>query len=156
MSFELSGKIVEHDLFGTPERGPKQPDYLPYKAAMELVRKLQPGDPKDPKTLFAYHVYIETERALQLDADASPLSFYTAVDSVLDYKHGVDGWFELDGGPVRATIDLTTNPHKDRAKADILFTVPSGGYANEEEIQAAALSLAQEVASRLRGADLTH
>jgi hypothetical protein len=146
MSFETTGTTVERELFGKAEKLARVPEYLKYKQAMEVVRKLQPGDPTDPKPDFAYEVLIQVEGKIPDGKDR--IRFYTAIGSMLDHWHGVDGWFELEDGR-RVSIDLTTNPQKETHKADIVFLVPHGGLdraVNEAEFLEYTGKLAGEIA----------
>lgn len=150
MSQEITGKTVEQELFGRSERLGRTPEYLKYRQAMDLVRKLQPGDPKDPKSDFAYEVFVTVEKLLAIKGE-DKLSFYTAIDSLLDHMHGVDGWFELADGR-RVTVDLTTNPNKATGKADIIFLVPLDGLDRTTDVtqfNAYAQELAQQVAQHI-------
>lgn len=147
MRFETTGKIIERELFGEAEfeRLKKFPEYQKYYEAMQTARELQPGDPKDPKTDFAYEVLVQLEKILGAE-DA--VGFYTAVGTLLDVRHGVDGWFEHDDGS-RATVDLTRDPRKGSSRADIVFPVPHDGLdrqVSEQEFLGHAQALAERIA----------
>jgi hypothetical protein len=150
MSFEITGKTVERELFETVEHAPEAPSYLRYREAIELVRTLQPGNPKDPKPDFAYEVFVRLERLLGIE-NQERLSFYTAIGSALDHYHGVDGWFELDDGG-QVTVDLTANQNKTAYKADIVFHIPGDGLdrtVDAAQFEEHARALAEQVGGLL-------
>lgn len=141
-----SGQRVERELLGGAVVGRSQdgPDYLVYREAFKDARGRQPGDPTDPKADFAYEVLIRIEEILSLEGR---VRYYTAVGTILDRKHGVDAWFEIDGGRM-ATIDLTTGRSKGKETTDIDFPVPGDGLdrtVNEQEFLGHAEALAERV-----------
>ncbi len=148
-SMGSTGSIVERELFGRAEVAPgSRYNYLKFPRALEDVRNHQPGDPEDPKTDFAYEVFITIEN-LKPETQGK-LRFYTAVNSALDQFYGVDGWFEVDRK--RVTVDLTANPNKKEYKADIIFLVPGDGLdrtVNEEEFLRHTRELAKKVAEMM-------
>lgn len=81
---------------------------MDHHAAVALVKKNQPA--KKTQTVVA----IEREFARH----GLPVRFYTAVGSALDIHEGTDGFFEFAGAVV--TIDVTLNPKKEIAKADLV------------------------------------
>ena len=137
------GNETEIDLLGEVhyEDGEKQPKYLPYWEAVKHVREHQNDHPTDPSAKFASEVLMEIERIL--DAEGK-VKYYTAVGSVLDFKHGVDAWFELEDGTM-ATIDLTTGRSKGKETTDIDFPVPAEGLRSEKFFRAHVEALAQRV-----------
>ena len=108
---DLLGKIERED--GRKERG----SYLPFKAAIELVKNSQPGDPTDPEAGFANDLHTMVAEKLGLE-DYSHLKFYTAVGSELDLYHGIDAFFEIDdprtGKIYRLTLDITLRSTKEK------------------------------------------
>jgi hypothetical protein len=94
--------------------------YLPFGKSLELVKAHQPCDPSDPEAGFANDLHASVALALGLE-DWSELKLFTAVGSPLDFFHGVDAFFELRGKIV--TIDVTINPNKCVAKADMVLNV---------------------------------
>ena len=124
-----TGKLLETELLGqTPKSSSKERglDYLPFRQAIEQVKNMQPGDPTDPTPRFSNDLHCTVAEFCGIE-DYSKLSLYTAVGSSLDHFHGVDAFFELNGGfggVIRVTIDVTKNPHKDAYKADIVLYIP--------------------------------
>jgi len=102
--------------------------YMTFKKAMEAVKLGQPGDPTDPEQRTANDLHALVCEELGLE-DYSKLQFFTAVESPLDYYHGVDGWFEFSGKVV--TIDVTLNPKKELPKADIIILGEDDGISRE-------------------------
>ena len=151
----ITGKIVERELFGKSRyqevTGEQFEDFKfrEPEQAFEFLKTLQPfPDPTKPGREFAYMVHRYVFKMMGLDA--SQLCFYTAIDSSLDRYQGIDGWFEanLSGGGTRVSIDLTTNPEKERGKADIVFLVPHDGLAlkvDKEQFMSYSRELAIEI-----------
>ena len=83
--------------------------YMCFEAAMQEVRKHQPA--RKASAISA----IERE----FEKRGEKISFYTAVGSALDYYHGIDGFFVFRG--MVLTVDVTLNPEKTVAKADIIL-----------------------------------
>lgn len=142
------GKIVEQELFGTPdsrlleqkeakacERG-RDGEYITFRTAMEIVRLCQgENDPTDPAPPFANDLHAAVAEVLT-PKDYSRLRFYTAVDSDLDQRHGVDGFFDYQGeddSRITVTVDVTTDPEKAhfRCRADVVLRVPAVGLDKE-------------------------
>ena len=130
-----SGRLNERDVFGefkmtdearkafrlaANERG-----YVVYNKAVELVRTFSTEDPTNPQKPFAKELRMAVIEALGLedDEDMDRIRFYSAVGTVLDIYHGVDGWIELqlDEEPaILVTLDVTLNKQKTDHKADII------------------------------------
>jgi hypothetical protein len=139
-----TGKIIEREILGKieKERSKERPDvfenlektYLPYKKAMEAVKRMQPFDPSDPEPGFANDLHATIAERLKLE-DYSRLRFFTAISSHLDIWHGVDAFFELDSKEKKiiVTLDVTSNPNKDSCKADVLVEIPSEGLDPKED-----------------------
>ena len=73
-----------------------------------------PSDPKDnPPSDFFRTV------ASFLPDGGRGLELYIAIDTPLDYFHGVDAFFCWNGGTV--TIDVTANPNKSKGNADFII-----------------------------------
>lgn len=83
--------------------------YLTRDEAFEEVRKALQAKRTD--------IIIALQREFEHNGLLVP--FYTAVGSALDIHHGIDGWFEFRGEVV--TIDVTMNPEKMVAKADLVI-----------------------------------
>ena len=100
---------------------------LPIEKAMELVEKCQTGDPKNPSHLFAKKLYQAVKD--KFVPDKYILKFFSATGGThLDVSHGIDCYFKLydknNGKELAcATIDLTQQPKKDLAKADVLIYI---------------------------------
>lgn len=109
---------------------PKQANSLPFREAVEITKKFQPGDPTNPKKDFAREIRLALAERLGLesDEDMNRLKFYTSVGGPLDL-HGIDGFFTfsyVDGEGHQkecgVSFDITRNPNKDEAmKADFLI-----------------------------------
>ena len=129
-----TGHLFEEEVLGLNLAVASRDDYLPYATALEVARKGQP--PLKTPT----RARIERElRSLLGDA----VRVRTAVHTVLDYKHVVDGFIDFEGMVV--TIDLTMNPSKDVTKADFVV-------CEDDLIDIAALAgrIAREFESRRR------
>ncbi|MEK7621833.1 MAG: hypothetical protein AAB415_01510 [Patescibacteria group bacterium] len=109
-----TGHLFEEEVLGTGWASWDLRNYVPFDEALTLVRSHQNWNPSDPTTRRANDLHAEVALALELE-NWQELCFFSALKSPLDFFHGVDGFFEFRGRVV--TIDLTTNPHKDRAKA---------------------------------------
>ncbi|EKE11499.1 MAG: hypothetical protein ACD_15C00070G0001, partial [uncultured bacterium] len=100
--------------------------FINFKNSVRLVEQAQMGNPEKPSRFFsgALHNYIKNRFE-----DKYILKFFTATGGThLDILHGVDGFFKLyskeSGRELSlATIDLTKNPTKDRAKADVIIYI---------------------------------
>jgi len=129
-----TGGLAEQEVFGKIEylaKDFRKPEgkYLSYNEAKKIAKQNQPYDPTDPEPDFANGLHATVAEKLGLD-DYQDLGFYTAVGSVLDYLHGVDGFFEYktkDKGAIVVTMDITINPRKDSCKADVLIELPTEG-----------------------------
>jgi hypothetical protein len=109
---------------------PKQANSLPFREAVEITKKFQPGDPTNPQKDFAREIRLAlAERlGLETDEDMNRLKFYTSVGGPLD-RHGIDGFFTFsyvdEEGHQKecgVSFDVTRNPNKDEApKADFLI-----------------------------------
>ncbi len=114
--------------------------YVPFTRALQVIKTHQPWDPSNPEPKFASELRKAVAKELRL-SDSRELKFYTAVGSPLDYFHGIDCFFCFEGKIV--TIDLTINPTKQVAKADLVV--------NCSYRDAAIAFAAPEVAKRLAG-----
>lgn len=85
--------------------------YKGYLSRREAFAEVERA-PQTKRTDFVIAIQREFER------QGLCVPFYTAVGSALDYHHGVDGFFEFRG--VVVTIDVTMNPEKSIAKADVV------------------------------------
>ncbi|PIT90825.1 MAG: hypothetical protein COU22_00040 [Candidatus Komeilibacteria bacterium CG10_big_fil_rev_8_21_14_0_10_41_13] len=146
MSFEASGHIVEEELIGSQSvlseiEKRHAIEYEKYDICLERVERVQdikklPFDPENPDAQrypFAagLHKSVVEELALQIeDFKASQLRLYTAVGSILDVKHGVDGFLKLNhaGKQITVTFDVTMNTAKRDYKSDVIIEIPDEGF----------------------------
>lgn len=99
-----TGHLLEERVWGAVRvdaRHSESDEHLTFGAAMELVRKNQPPI----KAPYAARLWKEV-----CQRTGKPVKFFTAVRSMLDERHKVDGWFELEGKVV--TFDFTMIPEK--------------------------------------------
>ena len=107
----LTGSLFEEKAIGTC-RAQWTGVYLRFNDAVAEVRKNQP--PLRTSTAAKLSMMV-TEQL------GKPVRFYTAVKSCADIMHGIDGFFEIEGGAIIVTVDLTLNSNKDACKADLLI-----------------------------------
>lgn len=121
MGYGYTGRLFEEEFFAVCQ-GPwwDGHSYVPFRKALWLVETHQPEgwNPSEPSTRAARDLHCQVAIALDLE-DFAELSLFTALHSPLDLFHGTDGVIEWRGKVV--TVDLTTNPHKDSYKADIIL-----------------------------------
>lgn len=113
-----TGKLFEDEVLAICQTNWDGHSYVPFQRALWLVRQNQPWDPTDPSTRAGEDLHCQVALALGLE-DFVELSFLSALGTPLDLFHGVDAVFEWRG--VVVTVDLTTNPHKDSYKADLIL-----------------------------------
>jgi hypothetical protein len=100
--------------------------YIDFKNSVKLVEQSQIGNPEKPSKFFPAALYNYIKDRFQ---DKYALKFFTATGGThLDIVHGVDGFFKLydkesNEELALATIDLTKNLSKDRARADVLINI---------------------------------
>lgn len=140
-----TGKIIESESVGKNWaliEHEKDIEYLSYEEAMDNVRRFQsetnhPYRPEKPSAkrfplVRGWHDKVGTELGLsEDDMENGKLKFFTAIDSILDKKHGIDGFMELeltDGQTIQVTLDITTNPQKVSYKAEVMIEIPEDGY----------------------------
>jgi len=100
--------------------------YIDFKTSMSLVEKCQVGNPENPGSFFirALHNNIKDRFV-----DKYILRFFSATGGThLDVVHGIDGFFKLydkaSGEELTyATIDITGNELKNKAKANVLLNI---------------------------------
>jgi len=134
----LTGNLFEWSVLGRALAIPSVPaqSYLPYTRAMAVAREHPAWDPTDPDPRQANDLHAWVCEGLGVE-DYSQVCFYSALGTPLDRFHGVDCWFEVGGRVV--TIDLTTDPSKERYKADVVLhpeDLEDGGKAVAEHISA--------------------
>lgn len=124
---------------------PKRENSLPFREAVEITKRFQPGDPTNPEQDFAREMRLALAEKLGLDSDEQmdQLKFFTSVRGPLDL-HGIDAFFTfsyLDNeGRTKecmVSLDVTRNPKKDDSRADVLIAGdvpdPSDAGFNEKE-----------------------
>lgn len=100
-----------------------------WEGEFEKVKTLQPEE----VTAFADELHTVVCEQLGIK-DPEQLQFYTAIDSLIDFGLGVDGFMELhfdNGEVIRVTLDGTFNLYKldhgksaGKAEADVAFAWP--------------------------------
>lgn len=124
-----NGKKVEAELFGQVKSNSDN-QYQTYERALADVKQAKiNNDPLNPVKDFAKLLRLKVANRLSPE-DPSRVKFYTAINTPLDLKHGVDAVIEftpVSSRAIRVTIDITMNPDKIDGHADIVFSVPTGG-----------------------------
>ncbi len=157
----FSGKIVERELFGAisqegrmeTEAMLSRGEYLGHRRSLDFARTAQQFDPTDPAPRFANDLHATVAERLGFE-DYARLKFYSAVGSMFDVKHGVDGFFEVQLDPedpksrCTVTMDITTNPNKQEYKANIIIQVPGDGLDAKEDKELWAAKI-EEVADQV-------
>ena len=161
------GAEFEWDIFGSVDRNNpayqkelkkamKPNGFVFYRDALNLVKKFQPGDPKNPERGFArdLRIAILDELGLTEEKDMDRLEFYTAVGSPLDHWHGVDSFFELRqklGSPLRATLDAMMVSEAEKiargqsVKADILVSEKELHLDDEAKLEEEQKRIAKQI-----------
>ncbi|MBI4457790.1 hypothetical protein HY633_02405 [Candidatus Uhrbacteria bacterium] len=169
MRFETpaySGNEFEYDLFGQVDiRDPKylvelakattdkQTGYVPFRQAVDLAKKFQPGDPTNPKKDFLRELRIELvdKLGLETEKDADAVKVFTAVKTPLDAFHGADAFvtFTKNGKEILVTLDASLRKDKitgiDKSKADVLI----GEMPMPEEDEDAYLQAIENVVDKI-------
>ncbi len=135
-----TGGLFEERVLGVCAVVARRGDYLPYDAAMEVVLTARQPPIRTPTV-----TRILRELRILL---GETIQFRSALGSVLDYMHGVDGVFVFDG--VTVTIDVTKNTAKDATKADVLVCEEDLG-----DLPALARRIAREFERRLGRAQVS-
>lgn len=90
-----------------------------FKEGVRRIRRIQDRlgwDPSCPKTELGRCIFEVVASKLRREGN---LYFFDAIGTVLDFKWGIDCWFEC-GGRI-ATVDLTVRPYKKHFKAHFLL-----------------------------------
>lgn len=142
---------------------PRQADSLPFREALELSKKFQPGDPTNPRKAFAKTLRLALAEKLGVKPDEQKnIKIFTSIGGPLD-AHGIDGFISYvcpikDGQEKEfmVSFDITKNPDKDAQmmKADLLIggDIPDSsdeGY-NEEKYSGVINNYAAEMAGILQ------
>lgn len=139
MDFGLTGGMAEEEVLGEARNSEsfrewaehRDNGYLKFRDAVEAVKHAQPenADPNEPNLPFPLQLHNKITDGLEVNWDK--LGFFTCVGfSEMDYRHGVDAFFELEtetGRKIIVTIDLTLNPDKASPRADVIVTWPPDG-----------------------------
>lgn len=133
--------------------------FVSYRDALDLVKKFQPADPKNPKKDFLRELRLAVAEKLGLETteELETISAYTAVRTPLDVYHGVDGFIEIKSQKQPAeivTLDLSLNPEKE-IKADIFVGELPDPDENEDAYLQAIEDLAEVFVSKIRGKEAT-
>ena len=112
------GEDVERSVLSVSRAGKSKQEamYMSYKDAVSHAKKNQPSEFKPETQKFANGIYEALKH--QGLPEGVPVKFYTAVGTPLDIYHGTDALFEIAGQDI--TIDVTINPEKVEAKADVV------------------------------------
>jgi hypothetical protein len=109
--------------------------YREWRDALDEVKRFQP----EYKTNFVRMLEGLLTRRLGVE-----IRFYTAVYSALDIFHGVDAFIEI--GEVIVTVDVTINPQKTAAKADVVYHAEDGVVSLTDSITRVACKKAPRLA----------
>ncbi len=143
-----AGKFFESAVFKkcTGETSDK---YMSYKDSMDWVRKHQPKkDLRNPEAVDSPQFSkLKLEISAKLPKVDEVLKFYTAIGSVLDTMHGIDGFFELGNSIV--TVDLTLNERKEVAKADVVILADKNLGMTDEVIEYASTKIVEKFKEKL-------
>jgi len=137
-----SGEMNQAEIFGEvnlltfQEYLDNKPEHMrvPYSEALRAVRENQPFDVHDPDPRFAsdLHATVAEKLVAELGGEfpymLDQLSFYTAIHSILDYRYGVDAFFEFTDPEseqtIRITLDAATYDKGD-VSADVMIVYQS-------------------------------
>src|SRR4051812_45780948 len=119
-SFEggYTGRMFEGEILPRLSDEWRRQGYFNEEKSYKWVKEHQIWDPSDPTNKTANDLHYKVAEKLGLD-NVGELKFYSALNSPLDYHYGIDAFFEV--GNDRCTIDLSINPHKEIAKADMVI-----------------------------------
>ncbi|MBU1036558.1 hypothetical protein KKF32_00805 [Patescibacteria group bacterium] len=158
--FGDSGKLAESETIGQSsiiktaeqqfrESSHEHSYHIHFREARDLVRGVQdraklPYDPAHPggrRYPFAHELHAKVAEGLELsneELQKGCLKLFTAVGSVLDKMHGVDGFLEYrleSGKVVFVYFDITANPLKTSAKSSeiALIEVPINGFDFDDQ-----------------------
>lgn len=164
-----TGKDEERYAFGDPELDKNQRfakeyrelfkkggNYVSYKDALALIKRNYTLDPHHPTKPFATDLRVAVADGLGLSTndELNRLKFYSSVNTVFDLLHGVDGFLiyeHPEKGEIVVTLDVTKNPNKLRAKADLLIANPIVDPEEDEKRYLTAIEMhAQEVVKKIQ------
>ncbi len=115
-----AGKDLERGFVGSLYLNQNEVSYLPYKEAFTQVLRLRQPNKKPLVRQIIQEIY----RQYGIFEQAG-LDYYASADTAFDYYHGIDCFFmlNLNGSKYIVTIDVTQNPNKSQAKADIVIHI---------------------------------
>ncbi|MBI4433460.1 hypothetical protein HY632_01685 [Candidatus Uhrbacteria bacterium] len=133
-----SGKMHEEDFAGRVDTNnpayrtalaqAQRPDhYVPFQAAVRLVKQFQPWDPTNPGKDLLRDLRLEIVDALKLEGtQCDRIKSYTAIGTPLDVLHGIDAFLEWEDPTTRSirrvTLDLSRRMKSpEELKADLLI-----------------------------------
>lgn len=100
------------------------------------------GSMERGETSLSTDLRVAVEDALGLEDASDQLKFYSAVGTIIDFKFGVDAFFELKdkktGAYARVTMDATLNKQKQQEgwKADVIVgELPDAGQESDEYLE---------------------
>ena len=137
-----TGKMFESEVLSRLSDSWRREGYFNMSKSYEWVRNNQIWNPSDPDNKTASDLHFKIAEKLGLE-NVNELKFYSALNSPLDYHYGVDAFFEIGDSVV--TIDLSLNPHKEVAKADIV--VHENDLLDEQGIDALATTISTYIQS---------
>jgi len=81
------------------------------------------GGPSEPESEWMYNMHASFAEIL-CPEDYDKLRYYTAVDSMLDFRYGIDAFFVLmqKNGSLTLTLDCTIGKSKNSPRADLVIT----------------------------------
>lgn len=145
-----AGNDLEAGLFGVAiiPKAERVDEKISFDAALAYARKHQPDQLRRSPVLSK----LRNAVAMFSDNVRTPVRFFTAVGTPLDYQHGIDGWFEQDG--VIVTLDVSMR-EKESLKADVLLvaSMDEDGkiHIDERELLAAAKKIGDLLNRRMQG-----
>ncbi len=123
----LNGRQFEEIFFGITGHKIRRPIYVDWDPALIRVIQRQSDlgwDPRIPKTTLS-HEFFECIKSYLPSEKAVDLRLFCCLGTTLDWHHGIDGFFMLDG--IITTIDLSLKKKAD-FKADFLISPPDSPF----------------------------
>ena len=138
-----TGRMFEDDFLPRLSDDWRNEGYFDEARSFQWVRDHQEWDPSDPSIKTSNELHYKVAEKLGLD-DNNDLKLYSALNSPLDYHFGIDAFFEW--GDANFTLDFSTNPNKDMAKADMV--VHEKDLLNEKELDTLATTISNFLKQR--------
>jgi len=127
-----------------------------FKEWINILQKIYPENPTIPKKKWGRDLYNFVADQLRLDIDdEESLKFYKTLGTDLD-RMGIDCFFAFKNPKTKKTaiftIDVTINPHKDEAKADMIVNTDEipDHRKNQEEYIDRMEEIAETIAENLK------